>query len=70
MDKLTKDRCERSIILAADSVEKLRVMDVMRVIDDFFSGYNNTAEIVEYISSNRPDLAEEAMACQLEVNVV
>ena len=29
-----KERCERSIILAADSVAKLRQQDVARVIDE------------------------------------
>ena len=62
-----KEACERSIVLAADSVEKLRVSDVMRVIEDFFFTYGTSAEIVEYISAARPDLASESRQCQLEL---
>ncbi|MDA1277440.1 MAG: hypothetical protein O2960_25855 [Verrucomicrobia bacterium] len=62
-----KVACERSIILAADGVEKLRVTDVMRVMEDFFYGAGSTAEMVDYIVANRPDLADEAKACQIEL---
>ena len=62
-----KESCERSIVLAADGVEKLRVTDVMRVVEDFFYAHGSTSEIVDYISINRPDLSEEAKACQLEI---
>lgn len=67
--KTTKanEACERSIVLAADGVEKLRQSDVMRVMEDYFYTNGGTAELVDYISSHRPDLADEANACQLEL---
>lgn len=61
------EACERSIILAADGVAKLRLPDVDRVMCDFFSTYGSTQELVDYISTHRPDLAAEARACQLEL---
>lgn len=73
MNEAIKEACERSIALAADGVAKLRVTDVMRVMEDFFYGAGNfygaenIAEMVAYISANRPDLAAEANACQLEL---
>jgi len=60
-------RCERSIVLAADHVGKLRKPDVMRVMEDFFFTYGSTGELVDYITEHRPDLAAEAQACQLEL---
>jgi len=62
-----KEQCERSIVLAADHIGKLRQVDVMRVIEDYFFGHGSTQTLVDYISKNRPDLAEEAKACQLEL---
>ena len=61
------EACERSIILAADNVSKLRKPDVMRVMEDFFFGRGSTQEMVDYISESRPDLAQEAKECQLEL---
>ena len=62
-----KEACERSIVLAADGVEKLRVMDVMRVMEDFSCGGGDVNEMVDYISTNRSDLSAEAKACQMEI---
>lgn len=61
------EACERSIILAADGVKRLRKPDVMRVMSDFFFGHGSVVEMVEYITENRPDLADEVKACRLEL---
>ena len=60
------EACERSIVLAADGVAKLRQPDVMRVIEDYYTP-RGTFEIVDYILERRPDLRDEAIACQLEL---
>lgn len=62
-----KESCERSIVLAADDVSKLRQPDVMRVFEDYFFAHGSTQELVDYISEHRPDLAAEAKDCQLEL---
>lgn len=62
-----KESCERSIILAADDVSKLRQSDVMRVMEDYFFTYGSTSELVDYITQNRPDLAVEANAYAIEL---
>lgn len=67
LDLAISQSCDRSIILAADDISKLRAPDVQRVIEDFFFGYGSSQEIVDYISEHRPDLAAEAKACQLEL---
>lgn len=61
------EACERSIILAANGIAKLRISDVSRVMEDFFFAHGSTKELVEYISEHRPDLRIEAEACQLEL---
>lgn len=68
MKTINRDEtCERSIILAADNVSKLRAPDVLRVMEDFFFAHGSTQEMVDYISENRPDLVDEAKACQIEI---
>ena len=67
MNAIDSEQCERSIVLAADHVGKLRASDVMRVMEDYFFTYGSTGTIVEYISENRPDLKDEAEACRLEL---
>lgn len=68
MRRVTRDEaCERSIVLAADSVEKLRSQDVARVMDDYFFAHGSTSDLVDYISEHRPDLRDEAMACRLDL---
>jgi hypothetical protein len=62
-----KEACERSIILAAAGVAKLREPDVTRVMEDYFYAHGSTSELVDYIVQHRPDLASEANACQLEL---
>lgn len=61
------EACERSIVLAADNVSKLREPDVMRVMEDFFFSTGCVSEIVEYICENRPDLENEAKQCAKEI---
>lgn len=62
-----KAACERSIILAANGIKRLRKPDVMRVMADFFQGHGSVVEMVDYITVNRPDLAAEVEACRLEL---
>lgn len=62
-----KESCERSIILAADGVDKLRLPDVMRVMEDYFYAHGSTVELLEYIAEHRPDLRQEAENCRLEL---
>lgn len=64
------ERCERSIVLSADHVAKLRKCDVWRVMGDYFHQHGSTAELVDYISVKRPDLADAAKAEALELVAV
>lgn len=59
--------CERSIILAASSVAKLRKDDVWRVMADFQHGHGDVSQLVGYIIENRPDLKLEAETCEAEL---
>lgn len=59
--------CERHVVLAADSITKLRSIDVYRVVESYLSNEGSTQGIVEYISQHRPDLAAEAKACEMEL---
>lgn len=62
-----KIECERSIVLAADHVGRLRECDVMRVCEDYFFTYGTCALLVQYISENRPDLRNMAESCEAEI---
>jgi hypothetical protein len=53
---------EKFIKIAADSIEALRKQDVFRVLDTYLYDGN----LAEYISQNRPDLAEEVAELMLE----
>ena len=44
------------ITIAADSIEKLRMCDVFRVLE---WNEENRAELAEWLKTKRPDLAEE-----------
>lgn len=48
---------ERLILIAADSIATLRRQDVFRVLDQ--NSASVRTELAAYISTSRPDLAEE-----------
>lgn len=59
--------CERSIVLAADHVGRLRECDVMRVCEDYFFTYGKCNLLVQYISNSRPDLRNMVESCAAEL---
>ena len=59
--------CERSILLAADHISKLRDVDVMRVVEDYLRATGKTDGIVAFIAEHRPELASEAKQCAIEL---
>jgi len=62
-----KEIFERTIVLAADNVGKLREPDVMRVMQEYFLEHKRIDDFADYIISNRPDLVSETKACQSEL---
>lgn len=62
-----QEACQRSIVLAADDVTKLRKQDVLRVCQDFWFAHGDLSELVAFVSENRPDLTEEIEACEREI---
>ena len=55
---------ENLIKIAADNVQTLRKSDVFRVLEQNDSDVRS--ELAAYISTNRPDLAEEVEDCMSE----
>lgn len=56
---------EHLIKISADSLQKLRRIDVFRVIE--WAPDAKRAELARYITAGRPDLAAEVAACVAEV---
>ncbi len=55
---------ENLIKIAADSIQALRKSDVFRVLEQNNSDIRG--ELAAYISTSRPDLAEEVEDCMTE----
>lgn len=67
-DRVSRNEaCARSVVLAADDISKLRKVDVLRVIADYYYGTGSTQEFIDYLSEFRPDLVEEAKECEKEI---
>jgi stalled ribosome rescue protein Dom34 len=57
---------EKFIKVAADSIEQLRKVDVLRVLE---SNGSRQKELARYITAKRPDLAQEVKECMEDIGV-
>lgn len=54
---------QKHILIAADSIEKLRSPDVFRVLD---TAGRDAKEVAHYIIKHRPDLEDEVRSVMVE----